>query len=81
MDPCQEFQGPNAEEVPRLAPYARIVPCIGVDCPKVGLPPVGKELMRRCCYQTFCLKKMVSNLLAYYVKVVLDSSLQINYGV
>jgi hypothetical protein len=24
------------------APCARIVPCAGVDCPKMGLPPVKK---------------------------------------
>jgi hypothetical protein len=37
MDPCPEFQGPT-----RFFPYAGIVPCIGVDCPKMGFPPVGK---------------------------------------
>jgi hypothetical protein len=37
-NPCPEFQGPA-----RFAPCAGIVPCIGVDCPKMGLPPVGKE--------------------------------------
>jgi hypothetical protein len=42
MDPCQEFQGPDAEEVPGCAPYAGIVPCIGKDCLKSGLPPIGK---------------------------------------
>jgi hypothetical protein len=42
MDPCPEFQGPEAEEVPRFAPCAGIVPCIGIDCPKLGLPPIGK---------------------------------------
>jgi hypothetical protein len=36
-DPCPEFQGPA-----RFPPYAGIVPCIGVDCPKMGLPPIGK---------------------------------------
>jgi hypothetical protein len=41
-DPYQEFQGPDAEEVPRFSPCARIVPCIGIDCPKLGLPPVEK---------------------------------------
>jgi hypothetical protein len=30
------------EEVPRFALYAGIVPCIGIDCPKLGLPSVGK---------------------------------------
>jgi hypothetical protein len=24
------------------APYTGIVPCVGVDCPKMGLPPDGK---------------------------------------
>jgi hypothetical protein len=37
MDPCPEFQGPA-----RFAPYAGIVPYPGVDCPKMGLPLVGK---------------------------------------
>jgi hypothetical protein len=32
MDPCPEFQGP-----------AMCAPCAGVDCPKMGLPPDGKE--------------------------------------
>jgi hypothetical protein len=42
MDSGQEFQGPDAEEVPRFSPYEIIVPCIGIDCPKLGFPPVGK---------------------------------------
>jgi hypothetical protein len=42
MDPCQEFQGLDAEEVPGCAPYARIVPFIRIDCLRPGLPPVGK---------------------------------------
>jgi hypothetical protein len=37
MDPCPEFQGPAM-----CAPCAGIVPCVGVDCPKMGLPPDGK---------------------------------------
>jgi hypothetical protein len=41
-DPYQEFQGPDAEEVPGFSPYAGIVPCIGIGCPKLGLPLVGK---------------------------------------
>jgi hypothetical protein len=41
-DPFPEFQGPAVEEVPRFPPCVGIVPCIGVDCPKLGLPPVGK---------------------------------------
>jgi hypothetical protein len=41
-DPCQEFQGPDAEEVPGFAPCAGIVPYIGIGCPKLGLPLVGK---------------------------------------
>ena len=44
IDPCQEFQGPDAEEVPRFAPYAEIVPYIGIGCPKLGLPPVRKAV-------------------------------------
>jgi hypothetical protein len=42
MDPCPEFQAPGAEEVPGCAPCVGIVPYIGIDCPKLGLPPVGK---------------------------------------
>jgi hypothetical protein len=34
MDPCPEFQG-----LGMCAPCAGIVPCTGVDCPKMGLPP------------------------------------------
>jgi hypothetical protein len=41
-DPFQEFQGPDAEEVLGCAPYAGIVPCIGIGCLKLGLPQVGK---------------------------------------
>jgi hypothetical protein len=37
--PCPEFQGPA-----RFSPYAGIVPCTGLDCPKMGLPPVEKEV-------------------------------------
>jgi hypothetical protein len=37
MDPCPEFQGPAI-----CAPDAGIVPCAGVDCPKIGVPPDGK---------------------------------------
>jgi hypothetical protein len=36
-DPFPEFQGPSM-----CAPCAGIVPCTGVDCPKMGLPLVGK---------------------------------------
>ena len=36
-DPCPEFQGPAI-----CAPGAGIVPCAGVDCPKMGVPPDGK---------------------------------------
>jgi hypothetical protein len=36
MDPCQEFQGPDAKEVPGCAP------CAGIDFPRPGFPPVGK---------------------------------------
>jgi hypothetical protein len=42
MDLCQEFQGPNAEEVPGFSLYAGIVPCIGIGCPKPGFPSVRK---------------------------------------
>jgi hypothetical protein len=41
-DPCQEFQGPDVEEVPEFALCAGKVPCIGIGCPKLRLPPVGK---------------------------------------
>jgi hypothetical protein len=30
------------EEVPGCAPCAGIVPYIGIGCPKLGFPPVGK---------------------------------------
>jgi hypothetical protein len=39
MDPCPEFQGLGI-----CAPDARIVPCAGVDCPKMGVPPDGKAV-------------------------------------
>jgi hypothetical protein len=39
MDPCPEFQSPA-----RFSPCAGIVPCLGVDCPKIGLPLVGKAV-------------------------------------
>jgi hypothetical protein len=39
MDPCAEFQGPSI-----CAPDAGIVPCAGVDCPKMGVPPDGKAV-------------------------------------
>jgi hypothetical protein len=42
MDHCPKFQGLDAEEVPRFSPCAGIIPYIGIDCPKLGLPPVGK---------------------------------------
>jgi hypothetical protein len=42
MDPYQEFQGPDVEEVPEFSPCAGIVPCIGIGCPKLGLPLIGK---------------------------------------
>jgi hypothetical protein len=42
MDPCQEFQGPEVEEVPGFSPCAGIVPYIGIGCLKLRLPPVGK---------------------------------------
>jgi hypothetical protein len=37
MDPCPKFQGPA-----RFSHCAGIVPCTGVDYPKMGLPPVRK---------------------------------------
>jgi hypothetical protein len=39
MDPCPEFQGPSI-----CAPSAGIVPCAGVDCPKMAVPPDGKAV-------------------------------------
>jgi hypothetical protein len=36
MDPCPKFQGPAM-----CAPCTGIVPCAGVDCPKMGFPPDG----------------------------------------
>jgi hypothetical protein len=39
MDPCPEFQGPA------ICPSsAGIVPCAGVDCPKMGVPLDGKAV-------------------------------------
>jgi hypothetical protein len=69
------------EEVPGCAPCAGIVPCIGIDCPKLGFPPVGKVADEKELLPNHRTKKMMSNLPAYYVKVVLDSLLQVNYGV
>jgi hypothetical protein len=37
--------------------------------------------MKKHCYQMHQTKKTVSNLPTYYAKVVLDSLLQVNYGV
>jgi hypothetical protein len=42
MDPCQEFQGLDVEEVPGCDPCVGIIPCIGIGCSKLGFPPVGK---------------------------------------
>jgi hypothetical protein len=42
MDPYQEFQGPDMEEVLGFTPCAGIVPFIGIGCLKLGLPLVGK---------------------------------------
>jgi hypothetical protein len=42
MDPCQDFQGPDAEEVSGCDPCTGIVPCIGMGCSKPGLPQLGK---------------------------------------
>jgi hypothetical protein len=39
MDPCPEFQGLGI-----CALGAGIVPCTGVDYPKMGVPPDGKEV-------------------------------------
>jgi hypothetical protein len=39
MDPCLQFQGPSI-----CAPSAGIVPCAGVDCPKMGVSPDRKEM-------------------------------------
>jgi hypothetical protein len=38
-DPCPEFQGPGI-----CAPDAGIVPYTRVDCPKMDVPPDGKEV-------------------------------------
>jgi hypothetical protein len=38
MDPC-EFQGPGI-----CALGTGIVPCAGVDCPNMGVPPYGKAV-------------------------------------
>jgi hypothetical protein len=39
LDPRPEFQGPGM-----FAPSVGIVPCAGLDCPKIGVPPDGKAL-------------------------------------
>jgi len=39
MDPFPELHGPA-----RFAPCVGIVPCTGVDCPKMGLPLVRKAV-------------------------------------
>jgi hypothetical protein len=39
LDPCPAFQGPGI-----CAPSTGIVPCVGLDCPKMGVPPDGKAL-------------------------------------
>jgi hypothetical protein len=44
MNPCQEFQGPDAKEVHGYAPYVGIVPYIGIGCLKLGFPPVEKAV-------------------------------------
>jgi hypothetical protein len=57
MDPCPEFQGPDAKEVPMFSPYAGIVPCIGIDCPKLGLPPVRKAVDEKALLPNFLAKE------------------------
>jgi hypothetical protein len=39
---------------------------------------MGKQWMRKCCYQTSRSKQTVMNLLAEFVQVFLDSQLQMN---
>jgi hypothetical protein len=39
MDPFPEFQGPAI-----CSPGAGIVPCVGVDYPKMGVPPDRKAV-------------------------------------
>jgi hypothetical protein len=39
MVPCPNFQGPGI-----CAPDVGIVPCAGVDCPKMGVPPDEKAV-------------------------------------
>jgi hypothetical protein len=79
QDPCPEFQGPAAEEVPMFSPYVGIVPCIGVDFPKMGLPPVRKAVDEKVLLPNVPCKENGVEPTAYYAKVVLDSPLQINY--
>jgi hypothetical protein len=47
LDPCPEFQGPGI-----CAPNTGIVPCAGLDCPKIGVPPDGKALSVRVLLPT-----------------------------
>jgi hypothetical protein len=56
-DPCLEFQGPTIEEVPRFAPYAGIVPCIGVVCPKLGFPPIEKAVDEKALFPNVPIKE------------------------
>jgi hypothetical protein len=39
------------EEVLGFSPCAGIVPCIGIGCPKPGLPPVGKVVDKKALLQ------------------------------
>jgi hypothetical protein len=47
-DPCPEFQGPAV-----CAPDAGIVPYVGVDCPKMGVPPDGKAVDEKVLLPNF----------------------------
>jgi hypothetical protein len=64
-DPCPEFQGPGI-----CAPSAGIVPCAGVDCPKIGVPPDGKAADVTCYYQTSRSKQTATNLPVEFAQVV-----------
>jgi hypothetical protein len=71
-DPCAEFQGPGI-----CAPSAGIVPCVGVDCPKIGVPPDRES--SRC--ENVITNRPIPNewrriLPAEFAQVVLDSQLQ-----
>jgi hypothetical protein len=45
------------EEVPRFSPYAGIVPYIGIGCPKLGFPLVGKVAEKKALLPNILIKE------------------------